>query len=66
MAEANQGAVWRRGARLALYVLVGFVVGSLLLGANKGNPFVDNLLYGLWTGAIAGAVTALAYGLLRR
>lgn len=66
MADVERGAVWRRGARLALYVLAGFVVGSLLLGATKGNSFVDNLLYGLWTGAIAGAVIGLAYVVLRR
>jgi hypothetical protein len=39
-----------------LYWLVGFVIGSLILGTWKGNPFVDNLVYGLWTGALAGLV----------
>jgi hypothetical protein len=37
-----------------LYWLVGFVIGSLILGTIKGNSFVDNLVYGLWTGALAG------------
>jgi hypothetical protein len=39
-----------------LYWLIGFVVGSLVLGTIKGNSFVDNLVYGLWTGALAGLV----------
>jgi hypothetical protein len=42
-------------------VLLGFVVGSLILGTIKGNPFVTNIVYGLWTGAIAGAVVAVIY-----
>jgi hypothetical protein len=45
--------MWKRPLRLGVYVLVGFVIGSLILGTIKGNPFVTNLVYGLWTGAIA-------------
>ena len=48
-----------RAVRIGLYVLAAFVVGSLVLGTIKGNPFVDNLVYGLWTGALAGAVVGL-------
>jgi ABC-type enterobactin transport system permease subunit len=51
--------MWKRPLRLGVYVLIGFVVGSLILGTIKGNPFVTNLVYGLWTGAIAGAVVAI-------
>jgi hypothetical protein len=42
-----------------VFVLAGFVIVSLILGTSKGNPFVDNLVYGLWTGAIAGVVVGL-------
>ena len=48
-----------RAIRIGLYVLAGFVVGSLILGTIKGNPFLDNLVYGLWTGALAGLVVGL-------
>lgn len=51
--------MWKRAARVGLYFLVGFVVGSLILGTIKGNAFVDNVVYGLWTGAIAGVVVAV-------
>jgi tetrahydromethanopterin S-methyltransferase subunit B len=27
----------------------------------KGNAFLGNVVYGLWTGAIAGAVVAIIY-----
>ncbi len=48
-----------RAIRIGLYVFAGFVVGSLILGTTKGNPFLDNLVYGLWTGALAGVVVGL-------
>jgi hypothetical protein len=51
----------KRALRLGVYVLIGFVIGSLILGTIKGNPFVGNIVYGLWTGAIAGAVVAVIY-----
>jgi hypothetical protein len=51
----------KRAVRVGVYVLIGFVVGSLILGTIKGNPFVGNIVYGLWTGAIAGAVVAVIY-----
>jgi len=50
-----------RAVRLGVYVLVGFVVGSLILGTIKGNDFVGNIVYGLWTGAIAGVAVAVVY-----
>jgi hypothetical protein len=53
--------MWKRPVRVGFYVLLGFVVGSLILGTIKGNPFVTNVVYGLWTGAIAGAVVAVVY-----
>ena len=53
--------MWKRPVRVGVYVLIGFVVGSLILGTIKGNPFVTNIVYGLWTGAIAGAVVAVIY-----
>jgi ABC-type enterobactin transport system permease subunit len=57
--------MWKRPLRLGVYVLIGFVIGSLILGTIKGNPFVTNLVYGLWTGAIAGAVVAIVvFGVL--
>jgi ABC-type enterobactin transport system permease subunit len=57
--------MWKRPLRFGVYVLVGFVIGSLILGTIKGNPFVTNLVYGLWTGAIAGAVVAIVvFGVL--
>lgn len=49
----------QRSVRVGMYVLAGFVVGSLILGTIKGNAFIDNLVYGLWTGAIAGAIVGL-------
>jgi hypothetical protein len=58
--------VARRALRTALYVFSGFVLGSLILGTIKGNSFVDNLVYGLWTGALAGTVVGVAASLLRR
>jgi hypothetical protein len=51
----------KRAVRIGVYVLIGFVVGSLILGTIKGNAFVGNVVYGLWTGAIAGAVVAVIY-----
>ena len=51
--------MWKRALRIGVYVLVGFVVVSLILGTIKGNAFSENLVYGLWTGAIAGAVVAV-------
>ena len=57
--------MWRRPVRIGLYVLLGFVIGSLILGTIKGNSFVTNLTYGLWTGALAGAIVGiLVFGLL--
>jgi hypothetical protein len=56
----------RRSLRTALYVLAGFVLGSLILGTIKGNSFVDNVVYGVWTGALAGAVVGVAAYVLRR
>jgi hypothetical protein len=56
----------QRALRVALYVLVGFVLGSLILGTIKGNPFVDNLVYGSWTGALAGTVVGGSLYLLGR
>jgi hypothetical protein len=53
--------MWQRAGRIGVYVLIGFVVGSLILGTIKGNPFFTNLVYGLWTGAIAGAIVAVLY-----
>lgn len=51
--------MWKRPVRIGLYVLIGFVIGSLILGTTKGNPFVTNVVYGLWTGALAGAIVAV-------
>jgi hypothetical protein len=57
--------MWRRPVRIGVYVLVGFVVGSLILGTIKGNPFFTNLTYGLWTGALAGAIVGIVvFGVL--
>ena len=49
----------RRPIRVGVYVLFWFVIGSLILGTAKGNSFVDNLVYGIWTGALAGLVVGL-------
>jgi hypothetical protein len=51
----------KRAVRVGVYVLIAFVIGSLILGTIKGNEFVGNLVYGLWTGAIAGVVVAIIY-----
>jgi hypothetical protein len=51
----------KRAVRIGVYVLIAFVIGSLILGTIKGNEFVGNLVYGLWTGAIAAAVVAVIY-----
>lgn len=51
--------MWKRALRIGIYVFIGFVVGSLILGTVKGNAFSENIVYGLWTGAIAGAVVAV-------
>jgi biotin transporter BioY len=57
--------MWQRAVRIGGYVLIGFVIGSLILGTIKGNSFRTNVVYGLWTGAIAGAVVAiLVFGVL--
>ena len=57
--------MWQRAVRIGGYVLMGFVIGSLILGTIKGNSFLTNVVYGLWTGAIAGAVVAiLVFGVL--
>jgi hypothetical protein len=53
--------MWQRAVRVGVYVLLGFVVGSMILGTVKGNAFLGNVVYGLWTGAIAGAVVAIIY-----
>jgi hypothetical protein len=53
--------MWQRAVRVGVYVLLGFVVGSVILGTVKGNAFLGNVVYGLWTGAIAGAVIAIIY-----
>jgi hypothetical protein len=53
--------MWKRAQRIGLYVLLGFVAGSLILGTIKGNELVTNVVYGPWTGAIAGAVVAIIY-----
>ena len=53
--------MWKRALRIGIYVVIGFVVGSLILGTIKGNEFVGNVVYGLWTGAIAGVVVAIIY-----
>jgi hypothetical protein len=53
--------MWQRAVRIGGYVLIGFVIGSLILGTIKGNPFLTNVVYGLWTGAIAGAIVAVLY-----
>lgn len=53
-----------RAVRIGVYVLVGFVVGSVILGTIKGNGFLGNVVYGLWTGAIAGVIVgALVFGM---
>ena len=49
----------KRAVRIGVYVLVGFVIGSLILGTIKGNSFFTNLVYGLWTGALAGAIVGI-------
>jgi hypothetical protein len=51
--------MWKKPVRIGLYVLVAFVIGSLILGTIKGNAFVDNLVYGLETGVIAGVIVAV-------
>jgi hypothetical protein len=51
--------VVKRAVRIGVYVLVGFVIGSLILGTIKGNSFFTNLVYGLWTGALAGAIVGI-------
>jgi len=51
--------MWQRAVRIGGYVLIGFVIGSLILGTIKGNSFLTNVVYGLWTGAIAGALVAI-------
>jgi hypothetical protein len=51
--------MWKKPVRIGVYVLVAFVIGSLILGTIKGNAFVDNIVYGLETGLIAGAIVAL-------
>jgi hypothetical protein len=51
----------KRAVRVGVYVLLGFVVGSLILGTIKGNAFVGNVVYGLWTGAIAGVVVGVLF-----
>jgi hypothetical protein len=51
----------KRAVRAGVYTLIAFVVGSLILGTIKGNDFVGNIVYGLWTGAIAGVAVALVY-----
>jgi hypothetical protein len=57
--------MWQRALRIGGYVLIGFVIGSLILGTIKGNPFLTNVVYGLWTGAIAGAIVGiLVFGAL--
>jgi hypothetical protein len=57
--------MWRRAVRIGVYVLIGFVIGSLILGTIKGNAFLTNVVYGLWTGAIAGAIVGiLVFGVL--
>ena len=57
--------MWQRPVRIGGYVLIGFVIGSLILGTIKGNPFFTNLTYGLWTGALAGVIVAiLVFGVL--
>jgi hypothetical protein len=57
--------MWQRAVRIGGYVLIGFVIGSLILGTIKGNSFLTNVVYGLWTGAIAGTVVAiLVFGVL--
>jgi hypothetical protein len=57
--------MWKRPVRIGVYVLIGFVIGSLILGTIKGNPFVTNLTYGLWTGALAGAIVGIVvFGVL--
>jgi hypothetical protein len=54
----------KRAVRVGVYVLIAFVVGSLILGTIKGNEFVGNVVYGLWTGAIAGAAVAVLYAVV--
>jgi hypothetical protein len=51
----------RRAVRVGVYVLIGFVIGSLILGTVKGNPFLGNIVYGLWTGAIAGVIVGFLF-----
>jgi hypothetical protein len=51
----------KRAVRVGVYVLIGFLVGSLILGTIKGNDFVGNVVYGLWAGAVAGAAVAVLY-----
>jgi len=55
----------KRAEQVGGYVLLGFVIVSLILGTVKGNAFVDHVVYGLWTGVIAGAVVGLVvFGVL--
>ena len=57
--------MWQRAVRIGGYVLVGFVIGSLILGTIKGNAFLTNVVYGLWTGAIAGVIVGIVvFGVL--
>jgi hypothetical protein len=61
VASSYGASMTKRAVRIGVYVLIAFVIGSLILGTIKGNAFVGNVVYGLWTGAIAGAVVTLVY-----
>jgi predicted tellurium resistance membrane protein TerC len=48
-----------RAVRIALWVFVGFIAGSLVTGGLEGTDFETNLSYGLKTGVVAAVVVGL-------
>jgi predicted tellurium resistance membrane protein TerC len=48
-----------RPVRIALWVFLGFVAGSLITGGLEGTAFGTNLSYGVKTGVVAALVVGL-------